>query len=247
MRHKEYTREVEGSSLSVLFIHGIAGTPDHFTDFIPLVPDNISVRNILLDGHGKGVKDFSHTSMKKWRAQVEREVDDLLSRYGKIIIVAHSMGTLFSIRQAVSRPDRIKGLFLLASPLKLFIKPAMFVNSAKLFINKKDDNDRELASIRRAYGIENDMRFWRYIGWVPRYLELFAEIKAVRGLVSSLSVPTRVYQSGKDEMVSVSSMKLLADNPYIEASVLKNSGHCYYEQSDLEALLSDFSSFLTED
>ena len=38
---------------------------------LSLVPDNISVYNVLLDGHGKGVKEFSKTSMKKWKKQID--------------------------------------------------------------------------------------------------------------------------------------------------------------------------------
>ena len=53
--HKEYKRIVENSPKALLFIHGILGTPNHFAPFIPLVPENLSVYNLLLDGHGKGV------------------------------------------------------------------------------------------------------------------------------------------------------------------------------------------------
>ena len=64
--HKEFIKEAEGANTAILMIHGIFGTPRHFDDIISLVPDNWSVYNILLDGHGKGVKEFSRTSMAKW-------------------------------------------------------------------------------------------------------------------------------------------------------------------------------------
>ena len=66
MKHKEYKRIVPEAETAVLFIHGIAGTPNHFKDFLPLVPKEFSVYNLLLDGHGGKTEDFSKTSMKKW-------------------------------------------------------------------------------------------------------------------------------------------------------------------------------------
>ena len=133
--HSEYIRLVDGADVAVLFIHGIIGTPRHFDDLIPLVPKNISIYNMLLDGHGKGVSDFSHTSMKKWEVQVSRAVDSLLSTHKKLFIVAHSMGTLLAIEQATRRAE-ISGLFLLAVPIKLFIKPRMLINVTKVFLTR---------------------------------------------------------------------------------------------------------------
>ena len=63
--HKEYIREADHANTAILMIHGIFGTPRHFDDIVKLVPDNWSVYNILLDGHGKGVREFSRTSMVK--------------------------------------------------------------------------------------------------------------------------------------------------------------------------------------
>jgi pimeloyl-ACP methyl ester carboxylesterase len=78
----------------VIFIHGILGTPDHFLPFLSLIPEDISVVNLLLDGHGKGVREFSRTSMAKWEAQVDAAVDAALAAHQKVFLVAHSLGSL---------------------------------------------------------------------------------------------------------------------------------------------------------
>lgn len=77
MEHTEIRRCVAGAENAVLFIHGIVGTPQHFAPLIPLVPEGWSLYNLLLDGHGGSVEAFSHTSMKKWRAQVSAAVEEL--------------------------------------------------------------------------------------------------------------------------------------------------------------------------
>ena len=118
MSHSEFIREVAGSRKAVLMVHGILGTPRHFDFLLPLIPEDWSVYNILLDGHGGKVSDFSHASMEKWRSQVTRRLDDILERCDQVILVAHSMGTLFSIQEAVRRPDKIRYLYLLQCPLR---------------------------------------------------------------------------------------------------------------------------------
>ena len=132
MEHKEYVRICDNSNIVILFIHGIVGTPNHFNEFVSLVPKSISVCNLLLDGHGKGVKDFSNTSMKKWEVQVASVVEELSLMHEKIYIVAHSLGTLLAIEQAIIN-QKVCKLFLLAVPLSLSIKPKMLVNLLKVF------------------------------------------------------------------------------------------------------------------
>ena len=122
MEHKEYVRICDNSNIVILFIHGIVGTPNHFNEFVSLVPESFSVYNLLLDGHGKSVKDFSKTSMKKWEAQVASVVEKLSLTHEKIYIVAHSLGTLLAIDQAI-KTKKVCKLFLLAVPLQLSLKP----------------------------------------------------------------------------------------------------------------------------
>lgn len=240
--HKEYKHIVDGADTAVLFIHGILGTPNHFKDFIPLVPKECSVHNLLLDGHGKGVKEFSHTSMKTWKNQVDNVVNDLLKTHKQIIITAHSMGTLFALQQAYKRPTQIKSLFLLAAPLKLGIKFKMFSYSMKLYFNKIKPDDTEGLAYKAACGINQDKKFWLYLGWVPRFLELFKEIKYTRTLLNDISVPCFIFQSKNDEMVSHKSIDFIKANPSIRYDFLQKSSHHYYFKDDYSLLLQKFDS-----
>ena len=112
VEHKEYVRINDYSKTAILFIHGIVGTPNHFNEFVSLVPESFSVYNLLLEGHGKGVKDFSNASMKKWEAQVDSVVKELSLTHEKIYIVAHSLGTLLAIDQAVKNKKNTSCFFL---------------------------------------------------------------------------------------------------------------------------------------
>ena len=79
--HKTYIRDVNSGDTAVLFIHGFLGSPKHFEPFYTCVPDDFAIYNILLDGHGKTVQDFSNTSMEKWKKQVDDTVNDILKKY----------------------------------------------------------------------------------------------------------------------------------------------------------------------
>lgn len=244
MGYSEYIKIIPGAETAVLFIHGIVGSPKHFTPFIPLVPKHISVQALLLEGHGRGVRDFSGASMQKWILQVEEAVFQLSRTHKRVLIAAHSMGTLFAIQQAVKEPVRIGGLFLLAVPLRVAVKPAMVLNAAKVYLGKVKQEDTMAVATRDACSVALDKRFWLYLGWIPRYLELFSQIRKTRKLVKDICVPCWVYQSWNDEMVADSSRKVLARNPDISVNILSNSAHYYYEETDEAYLLKQFQSWL---
>ncbi len=243
MEHKEYKRIIPEAHAAILFVHGIVGTPNHFAEFVMRVPEGISVWNILLDGHGGTVQDFSRTSMQKWEAQVRDAVEELAMSHTEIYIVAHSMGTLFAIDRAIEN-ERVKGLFLLAVPLKIAPKPRMLSNLCKVYFDKIKPDDVVALAAKRCYGIAQDKNPFHYFGWVPRYLELFAKAKDVRKRIPLLKTPTVAYQSVRDELVSISSVKELQKNKSISIVELKNSGHYYYEQNDFVFLLNEFEKFI---
>lgn len=242
--HKEYKRIVENSDTAILFIHGIVGTPNHFRTFVELVPEELTAYNLLLDGHGKGVRDFSRSSMKKWEIQVCRVVDELASKHDKIYIVAHSLGCLLALEQAVLNP-KVSKLFLLAVPLKLSIKPGMFVNSLKVYLDKISPDDPVATAAKDCCGVTHSKNPFLYFGWIPRFLELFVKIRKTRKLVKLINIPCVAYQSTKDEMVSIRAKKILLENPLISVMELKQSGHYYYESQDFERLKNAFMRFIS--
>ena len=246
MEHKEYVRISDSATTAILFIHGIVGTPNHFNEFVSLVPESYSVYNLLLDGHGKGVKDFSKTSMKNWETQVASVVDELSLTHDKIYIIAHSMGTLFAIEQAIKN-TKICKLFLLAVPLCLFLKLRMPINSLKVYFDKIRPDDYEALAAKKCYGIEKDKNPFHYIGWIPRFLELFAKIRKTRRIVNLLNATCLVFQSGKDEMVSTHSLKYFKGKPNILVNQLKQSSHYYYGKEDFNFLITEFKEMFNID
>ena len=243
MEHSEYIKEIRGSSTAILFIHGILGTPNHFNKFIDIVPEGWSVYNILLAGHGKGVDDFSAASMGQWKSQVSRQMEMLAAKYESIFIVGHSMGTLFAIDASIKYSEKVKGLFLLAVPLKPFVRLSAIKGLLKVIFNRVKPDDKIAAATEREYSLKPDKRLWKYGKWISNYLDLFFEIRKTREKMRLLSVPCQVFQSKLDEQVAFSSVKYLEQGNKIDITILEDSGHSYYSEADYTLLLKKFQQF----
>ena len=242
--HEEYIKEVPGARTCVAFIHGILSTPLFFQKLVASVPDTFSVYNILLDGHGGGVKDFSETSMKIWKHQAKMLIAYLEKKYENIILVGHSMGTLFSIQNAVRRPKKIKALFLLCSPMKVLVHPRTAKYSLRIIFELPPSEDPIEDCARRWYSIKPEKRLWKYIPWVPKFTCLLSEIRKTRKMVPMLSAPTFVFHSDNDSLVSKKAVKFFSHNENISVTHLKNSYHQYFTDEDYETVLESFRALI---
>ena len=245
--HEEYVREVENSKSAVVFIHGILSTPRFFEKLTAVVPNEYSIYNIMLDGHGGGVKDFSDTSMKIWKHQVKTLINYLSKKYENIIMVGHSMGTLFSIQNAVARPDKIKGLFLLCSPLKVLVHPRSAKYSLRIVLEKPENNDPVEASARHWYSIGPERNLLKYIPWVPKFTSLLYEIRKTRKLAPSITVPTYVFHAKYDSLVSGKAVSFFGKNDHIKVTHLHNSYHQYFTDEDYDVILKSFAELFKKE
>lgn len=225
----------------ILFIHGILGKPDYFDFLRSCIPaEGFHCEDILLEGHCDTPQAFGHASMNRWRGQVSEAVDRLRDTGSHIVIVAHSMGTLFAIDNAVR--DKVDALFLLNPPLSIKLTWRMLVTSFNV-MRGKIDNPRTAAA-KASYSISDDSNPLHYIRWIPRYLELFAEIRRIRTIACQLKCPVRVYLSGLDEMVSSRSARWLPSRSEVSVTILPESGHYYYLKDDSTRIVNDFHRFI---
>lgn len=237
MAHEAYIREADHAAGAVLLIHGILGTPDHFRDLVPLIPENWSVFNILLEGHGGKVQDFSHTSMDAWRSQVHSQLTDLRQRYDRIILVGHSMGTLFAIDEAIRDPGKLESLFLLQVPLRPLVRPGTAAQACLLPFGVILPG---AADMHGDCSLSLNPRLWEYIGWIPRFWELLERCAAIRNQLDGLKVPCQVFVSKRDELVSTRTCRDFKKHPHIRRYVLQNSGHFVYRGKDREFIRKKF-------
>ena len=105
-KYHDIIRECPAADTAVILLHGILSAPQFFDFLLPEIPETVSVYGLLLDGHGSSPEALAHTSMQKWKQQIRDLTENLLPRYEKIIIAAHSMGTLFALELAEAGADQ---------------------------------------------------------------------------------------------------------------------------------------------
>lgn len=246
MEVREYVRIVGGSDTAVLMIHGIVGTPQHFKDLLPLIPVEWSVCSLLLEGHGKGVREFGAASMKTWKTQVSERLRELLECHRRVLIIGHSMGTLFAIRAAVEYPDRIAGLFLLNVPMRIQLPPRTIAAAMKNALGLVKPTDKTAMEMKNDCGVAMSPYLWRYIPWIGRFAELLVEIRRTRKLLPQLNVPAVAFHSKWDELVSDRALNDLRQYRCIAVSVLPESGHFCYETQDLQRMRNELEKQVAE-
>ena len=243
MEHYETRRLISGAKHAVLFLHGIAGSPNQFRKLIGLeqmVPEDWSVINVRYPGHGGDVRDFGRSSMDLWRSHARNAFLELAKEHEKVLIVGHSMGTLFAMQLALEFPKRVSGLFLLNVPLRPMPRLFFIPNCLRLaFGCIRPDHPRE-ACLQTACGVDPTALVWRYIRWIPRILELFAEIARTEKVMGALRVPCIAFQSRKDDLVSNLTARVLRRSGVMTVRELPESTHFYYAPWELEAVAREF-------
>lgn len=228
---------------AILFVHGILGNREFFDFLQPCVPPEWTRRSLLLEGHGGSVRDFARASMARWKAQVHEAVAELRQSHGRVVVAAHSMGTLFAIGEAVR--GGADAVFLLAPPLSLRLSARLFATPLKVATGRIRPDDVWAQAALRAYGITGGGNPLHYLGWAPRYAELFAEIRRVRRLCPQFRAPAELIFSACDEMVSPRGRRYLEGNLQAAFTLLPASGHYYYSDADRALIISRFKSFTT--
>lgn len=245
MPHRPYRRDVPGGKNAVLFLHGIVGTPDHFLPLLPLLPEDCACSSLLLAGHGGSAQDFAKASMAQWEDQVDSALSDLRARYENVVIVGHSMGCLLAIRAALADPCGLRALFLLAPPLFIDFRLRALRAPIRVGLDCIPEDDEEAHWARAACSIEPNRFLPVYLGWISKYVALFALSRSTRKSVSRLAVPTTALFSARDEMVdSVRSRERLLSCPLAQAETLAESTHLHYPPDDLVQMQDCFLGVL---
>lgn len=245
MQHEETRRIVPGAGYAVLFLHGIVGTPNQFRLLLPLedlVPPDWSVYNIRYPGHGGEVGDFGRSRMDQWRSHARLAFLELAEKHEKVLIVGHSMGTLFAMQLAQEFPEKVSALFLVAAPMRPWVRLFCMANCLRLAFGIIREDKPYEASFQIACGVRPTPLVWRYFSWIPRILELFGEIHRTEKILDQITVPTIAWQSVKDDLVSNFSAPVLRRSGTILVHELPDSTHFYYAQKDEKLVCEAFTN-----
>ncbi len=247
MLSEEYIRIVPGAKRAVLMLHGIAGSPAQFRDLVPLeqlVPREMSLMNLRYPGYGGSVMDFGKSTMDAWKAYAEKRFLQLAQAHEQIILVGHSMGTLFSIWLTEKYPEKVAGCLLLQCPLYVGLRWFGVKNLLKLPFGLVPEKDAYGRAMVTACGVDTTWFLPAYIPWLLRIAELLREMAATRKRLEGWPGRAVVFQSRIDELVSNRSAALLKKFPQFAVTELAGSSHFYYPKEDREKMLQAFMAMV---
>lgn len=242
--HTEYHYKSNTSDTVIVFIHGIQGSPLQFEFMIETLNRAYSIENLLLPGHGKTAREFIKSNIIRWQNYVDERVKKLQEEYKNIILVGHSMGCLLSVQSAISYPQHIRGLFLIAIPLNIHVSFPYIKNNLIVAFSKNESNEIILAA-RKGNSISASNPF-EYLAAAPRYVELLKKSKSTRELLKKLELPVVIVQSANDEIISKKSLHHVEERQNIQVVIVSNSGHYYYSQEAKEHISTTLKGFIAE-
>ena len=245
--HVPYYSEAAGSDGLVVFIHGFMGSPRQFDRLAETAHQHSrSAAALLLPGHGGSVKDFSAGTMERWQEHVNDEIERL-SRYNKSIwLVGHSMGCLLAINAAVRYSEYVRGLLLIACPLKL-----KWLTLRNLRIRVLPVTGRKTNPMKKEYlsgcSVKRTPDFlWRFTKPLSELKKLMA---VARDNLPNISAPVTAVFMPADEVVSIDSLEILKSglsDATLKQIILYDSLHAYFPEHEFASIEHELTEFLNE-
>jgi pimeloyl-ACP methyl ester carboxylesterase len=149
-----YEQTGEGDT-TVVWIHGIGGSHHAWDELLDEFP---GFRHVAYDVRGMGESEGTDgpVSLELWA----QDCDTLMGALGieRAVVVGHSMGGAIAQRLAIDFPDRLQGLFLLATSSR--VGPAATENWMRQADEIESENPR-LAAARRSvakYNMDEEIK-----------------------------------------------------------------------------------------
>jgi len=104
----------------IFFVHGFTDSLCRVNGFAKfLAENNISVKGILLPGHGGTWEDLAKTSPDDWYKSVETGILEMAKEVKDVYVVGISLGGNFALKVAAKYPDKVRGVVLIESPMRI--------------------------------------------------------------------------------------------------------------------------------
>ncbi|ONI46159.1 hypothetical protein AN640_03770, partial [Candidatus Epulonipiscium fishelsonii] len=201
-KHNPYYYKAK-SNVGFLCIHGIFGSPNQFKHIAEMLYDcGYDCKAILLPGHGGSVEDFSKTSYKIWSNYAKTQISIMKDKYDKLVLIGHSMGGLFCLNFA--EEFKVDGIILINTPMKVKISLKQLRVCMKVVFSKKNTTQKFTQTHEKMFSIKKGI-WYKYIKWIKPLLGVVKLIFITRKILPSVTIPTLIIQSEKDETVNYKS------------------------------------------
>ena len=118
MGHGEMELFAPGRAPVLVAMHGFGGTAAEIMPVLRAVADaGFAVEGALLPGHGSRVEELQDQTYDTWLAATRARFDAAVSKYGQVVLLGFSLGSLLAIHIASERPAGLVGLVAMGNAL----------------------------------------------------------------------------------------------------------------------------------
>lgn len=230
----------------ILLIHGFTASPTELRpigDF--LHSKGYDIFSVLLAGHGTAPEDLQSKKVSDWWNSVKKEFE-LIDQCD--FVIGFSMGALLASRVAVEYKDKIKGVILISSFMR--IKPKILSKVAftfpilkyiKPYFNKSPETEQYF----KKHNLISYMKYPMSAVHEAVKLSNYTQKK----ILQKITVPTLIIQGVKDDRIDPEGYKILEKRiPAHDKKVvlLPNSHHIVTVGPDTKLLFESIHQFLKE-
>lgn len=199
-----------------LIIHGYRGYPGEFVrPAVDLYDLGYDVFVPRLPGHGTSWRDFVKSGEKDWTEVPRKAIADLKTRYSKVHILSHSMGTAIAVNIAWLDPS--VGKIVLACPsltnLQMTLPARIVLRLAGLFTPRLNCHWHPSTKFHLHYEnapCDDEFLGKEYWTWyfTHRLFDYWNVMKKARKILSQGMHDHLVLCSAKDKIISVPSAEI---------------------------------------
>jgi carboxylesterase len=235
---------VSGLAPAVLAIHGFGGTADEVRLVVDVAAElGRKALAPLLPGHGTHADALAKTRFLDWSGAAEAALDELDA---PTVACGLSLGSLLATHVAVTRPDRVRGLVLLANAFWLKSPfPAWPLAAVSRFKLKDFRMPKVAADIADPEARRTHLTYGEHP--VVAAAAVQAAGAMMRERLREVKVPTLIVHGKRDRVCSVTNVERvvsLLGTPDVRVVYLPRSRHIVTRDVERELLAKELRSFL---
>lgn len=230
---------MEKERKAVVFVHGFMGSPKQFISLKGrLVDCGADIFCPVLAGHEASFEDFRHSGGEAWQKSLSDAVDELRSKYDRIILIGHSMGGLLAVREAIRDPEKIDRVIAIGFPITVTVRPSWLQMNMKAAKPAVQGEDPRITAARSMAGVKIEGA-GQYFRTLPNNMQFLHVASDTRKQLPRLKTPLTVINFKRDEIVGGNAKKLVMKIlPNTKFYLLDNSYHFYFTPEETDLMIS---------